>query len=213
MLKTALVGVVAAASLMHMERPVFRPADDGRQRPVTLADLTVPVDQLPDGCALKVIQPSRQEVIATTPGGGRRMRVFVATPSLQPPGITANPWSGTDGRPVAWLRQSVDGYATRLPDGPPLTDRQANAMFLRFADGVESAYSATYTYTTASVYPESRDLAVYAVQFAPGVQSSRRFSYTSDALVIERGQIRAIFTGDRSPCARAIERHLTSLPQ
>ena len=199
MLKTPLLGVVGVSILLQT------PA-------VTLADLTVPADKLPAGCALKVIQPSRQEAISTTPGGGRLMRIIVATPSLQPPGITANPWSGTDGKPVAWLRQSVDGYSARLPDGPPLTERQANAMFLRFAEGVESAYSATYTYTTASVYPESRDLAVHAVQFAPGVQSSRRFSYTSDALVIERGRIRAIFKGDRGPCATAIEKHLTSLP-
>jgi hypothetical protein len=180
------------------------------QRPVTLADLTVPADRLPAGCALKVIQPGRSEIISTTASGVRHVRFFAGTSSLQPPGITTNPWNGKDEGAVAWLRQSVDGYNVRLPDGPPVAGRQAAAMFLRLADGVESAYSATYTATYA--YEPPHDFAVHAVQFAPGVESPRRFSYTSDATIIERGRIRVLFNGDRSPCSNAIATHLKSLP-
>ena len=200
-MKIALAAVVAAGLLQAT----------ATERAFTLADLTVPADRLPEGCGLKVIEPSRSEAVGLTRSGGRTMRFFAATPSLQPPAITANPWIGTEPQSVGWVRRSVDGYSVRLPDGPPLTKQQESALIFKLADGVELAYSATYTAT--STYEPSRDLAVYAVQFAPGVTSARRFSYTSDALVVERGRIRAVFSRDRSPCARAIETYLSSLPK
>src|SRR5689334_2041469 len=150
-MRNLALGLAAAAALLVGPRLVA-----GGQQPtpaVTLADLTVPADRLPTGCALK-----------------------------------AAPWIGTNTRTMGAIRQFVDGYNVRMPDGPPFTLDQASAtqssMQLRFAEGVESAYAATYTATSA--YEPSRDFAVRAVQFKPGVKSERRFSATSDALVIER---------------------------
>ena len=64
--------------------------------------------------------------------------------SVEPFSITANPWMGTDRHILATLRQHLDGYGmVRLPDGPPLTNREASAMLQKFADGVEEGYVAT----------------------------------------------------------------------
>ncbi len=177
--------------------------------PVTLQDLTVPKDRLPEGCALKLIEPAHQEVIATTDTGRRTVRVTGATPSLQPAGVTANPWTGADRRVLAGLRQRVDGYGTpRLPDAPPLTSGEEAAMFLQFANGVEEGYAATYAQSGG------RDLGVQAVRFTVATERHLDVSRTArveNTRTIDIGLIRASVYGDGGPCASAIEGYVRSL--
>ena len=127
-------------------------------RSVTMQDLTVPKDRLPDGCSLKVIEPPHQ-VVATSATGVRTIRSAGSTSSMQPGGmsrVTLNPWTGTERRILAELRQRVDGYgAVRMPDAPPLTSKEMSAILLRFADGVAEGYAATYVQSEAR---ESRGL-------------------------------------------------------
>ena len=177
-------------------------AQDIPQKSVTMQDLTVPNDRLPSGCGLKVIAPPSHEVIAAPPGG--TIRVTKPTPSMHPGGlnaVTANPWTGTDRRILAELRQRVDGYGqVRLPDGPPLTGREQSAMLLKFADGVEEGYAATYTQSGG------RDLGGWAVRFA--APSDDRSDLPNRYNI---GSIRAALFGDGGVCSTAIERHLNSL--
>ena len=177
-------------------------------RAVTMRDLTVPADRLPNGCSLKVIEPARQETIPA-PATRQAVRFIPSGPSLQPLGITLNPWTGTDRRILAALRQRVDGYwRVRLPDAPPLTSSEVSAMLLQFAQGVEEGYAATYTL-------EGRDLGVWAVRFA--MPQDRPLDFHEDGgrgqnvRVIDIGAIRAVLFGDGVGCATAVETHLKSL--
>jgi hypothetical protein len=174
-------------------------------KPIATQDLTVPKDRLPNGCILKTIQPPG--LIPTSESGRQTIHVTGPTPSLQPPGVTTNPWIGTDRRTLAWLRQRVDGYGSlRLPDGPPLSASEAAAMSARFADGVDQGYAATYVQSTP------RDLAVHAVRFAAAPEKpldlSRDRTYT---LILDIGLIRVGLLGDNGPCSTAIETYLRSL--
>src|SRR4029453_11743185 len=84
-------------------------------KPIATQDLTVPKDRLPDGCSLKTIEAGRQEN-CTSAQGRPIIPPLAPTPPLPPPGVTTNPWIGTDRRTLAWLRQRVDGYSPlRLP--------------------------------------------------------------------------------------------------
>jgi hypothetical protein len=172
---------------------------------VSLQALTVPQEQLPSNCALKVIEPQRQAVEVTSVAGRRTIRITPATPSLQPAGVTANPWAGTDRAILAWLRQRVDGYEVRLPDAPPMTRREQSEMLLRSADGVEEGYAATYASSGA-------DIGVHAVRFAvPTAEPFTPATNSQKAVRINIGLIRVALSGNDGACSRAIETYLTSL--
>jgi hypothetical protein len=117
-------------------------AQDVPPKAVTMQDLTVPQDRLPNGCTLKAGAPDRQRLMG------------------QPQGITVNPWIGTDRKVLGWLRRNIDGYPSRpLPDAL-ITEKEESAFRSRVADGVEEGYAATYEQRWAP------DLRVQAVRFA-----------------------------------------------
>ena len=84
-------------------------------RPVTLSDLTVPRERLPQGCALS------------------------EAPVL---GIPTNPWNVADPPALASLRRSM-GEVPAVTDAP-LTRRDASSYQLQLAEGVEEGYAAVY---------------------------------------------------------------------
>src|SRR5690242_15981545 len=86
-------------------------AQGAPRRPVTLSDLTVPHERLPQGCGL-----SQAPVL----------------------GIPINPWTVADPAAIASLRRSM-GEIPAVPDAP-LTRRDASAYQLLLAEGVEEAY-------------------------------------------------------------------------
>ena len=179
-------------------------------RAVTIQELTVPTDRLPDGCTLKFIEPARQEVIAKA-GARETFRMIPATPSLQPSSAVSNPWTGTDRRILADLRQRIDGHgAIRFPDAPPLSRTETSAIHLKFADGVEEGYAATYEQANRG------DLGVWAVRFTSVTEQNRQplsaWRNGPNALVLDIGLIRvAQFGPSGGGCALAIQAHLKAL--
>jgi len=115
----------------------------------TLAVVTVPDDRLPPGCRLKptepkpLVDPQRDVVVIAGDSG-----LSAAT----------NPWSGSDRRLAAAIRQRVDGTPPQ-PDGPPLNGRASAAFALKWADNVVEAYRDTYRSANESL------IEVFAVRF------------------------------------------------
>jgi hypothetical protein len=163
-------------------------------RPVTMQDLTVPKERLPAGCGLAPA-PSG-------PLGGNRVQFGLRG------GLPANPWTGTDRRIIASIRQVIDPPPP-LPDAP-LTTREAARFFLEMADGVEEGYGAFYTQS------EPQEIVVYALRFGgtempfhpPG---DTRTSNGRTSARVEIGTVVAIVSGDGGECFQAIEAHLRSL--
>ncbi len=199
----ALAAVATGALSLPAKAQDIRP-------PLSLAALTVPAERLPDGCGLKVIEPGRSEVIASPERGRQAVRFSGPTPSMQPPGVTANPWIGADRHVLAWLRQRTDGpRKMSVPDGGPLTAHEQAAFTLQYADGVEEGYAATYAQSQAP------DIAVQAVRFAvpPGrpLDLGMADHPNQRTARFEIGTIRVVLTSDGGPCANAIEAYLKSL--
>jgi hypothetical protein len=173
-------------------------------KPIATQDLTVPRDRLPNDCSLKTIEPPG--LIPTSESGRQTFHPIGPTPSLQPPGVTTNPWIGTDRRTLAWLRQRVDGYGPlQLPDAPPLSPSEASAMMQQFANGIAEGYAATY------VQSARRDLGVQAVRFSAATEKRFDFPRARGNVLIEIGLIRVAVFGDGGPCSSAIESYLRSL--
>jgi hypothetical protein len=173
------------------------------KRPVTLDQLTVPKDRLPDGCSLK----------ANPPHG---IFIFLSMSDT----LTTNPWMGTDHRILALLRRGIDAggqsyvgsYVGRpLPDAV-LTPREESLALLKFAEGVEEGYAAVYSQAGSpeSSFSGAKELTVRAVRFAG---RSEMRGDTETRLGIEIGLIRAVLSGGGGVCATAIENHLKSLAQ
>jgi hypothetical protein len=162
---------------------------------VTMQDLTVPQDRLPNGCSLKTAAPDRQRSL------GHSERITVNQ------GITVNPWIGTDRKVLGWLRGHIDGYPSRpLPDAL-ITEKEESALRSRLAEDVEEGYAATYEQRWAP------DLRVQAVRFA--VRPNPRFDSsgmeTKGAIRVEIGSTWIRLDGDGGACSTAIEVHLKSL--
>jgi hypothetical protein len=180
-------------------------------RSVTMQDLTIPTDRLPDGCHLKVIEPGRQAGSVSPAQSSQGFHAIdPITPWMQPQGVTVNPWTGTNRRILTELRRSIDGY-DELPvlDAPPLTPSEASSMFAQSANGVEEGYAVTYAQTGG------RDLGVWAVKFVQAPEMHLDFPgdthNTKNSVVVTIGSIRARLFVDGGACSIAIETYLKSL--
>jgi hypothetical protein len=182
-------------------------APGAAQGKVAMQDLTMAQDRLPGGCSLKTIEPAHQEVVATPEPGRQKISFIGPTPSMQPPGIAANPWMGTDRKILAWLRGGIDGPRLGPPDAWWFSESPAVA--LQRANGVEEGYAATYAQSG------SRDLGVWAVRFALAPETHLDFPQnthsTRPATVITMGLIRVALFGDGGACSTAVETYLRSL--
>ena len=166
-----------------------------------LPTLTVPDDRLPPGCTLKPAEP--EPLVA--PQGGVRV---ISRESASAP---TNPWSGSDRRLAAAIRQRVDGTPLQ-PDGPPLDRRAAEAYALKSADNVVEAYRATYRSADESL------IDVFAVRFddqslaastpPPGARNLPR-SVTSRVVI--GPTVVLISSAANSSCFQAITDYVRSL--
>jgi hypothetical protein len=165
--------------------------------PVMMQDLTVPHERLPAGCALSPVE--------SMPLDGHRFRggLWAGLP------IPTNPWTGTDRRIVASIRERM-AAPILAPDGPPLTARELSSYRLRLADGVEEAYAAIY------LQSEPELIVVYASRFAGPERpddrpSDTRASRNPRVIRMTIGPIVAVVQGDGGQCFQAVEAYLKTL--
>ena len=152
-----------------------------------LADLTIPADRLPSGCALS---PSPTIRI----GNQTRTGLWTGLP------ISSNPWTGTDRAiVVAILERVID--PPPLPDGPPLTRKELAQFRSRLADDVEEAYAAIYADGDSSL------VTVHAVRYSdaslvPTRRSSDRARPVGLRLTVDRTVL--AISGNNGACSQAI---------
>jgi hypothetical protein len=164
-------------------------------RPPTLRDLTVAPDQLPSGCALSPAPSVRLD------GNTVRSGLWA--------GLPANPWIGTDPVRIASIHEVL--APLMMPEGPPLTPREATRVRLHLADGIVEAYEAVYLPAETS----GALIRVFALQFPSDDQAaafwtrSRRSNRPATALVI--GPIVTWVSDGNGACFRAIAAHLQAL--
>jgi hypothetical protein len=210
--RTTLFGALDAGLIVFLLglASVSGMAQSAPPRSVTLQDLTVPKDRLPDGCGLKVVEPGWQSVSVTPAQNSQGVHAIgPITPWMQPQGVTVNPWTGTNRPILVELRRSIDGpHEFPVLDAPPLTPGEASSMWAQFANGVQEGYAATYAQTGG------RDLGVWAVKFAQTPERHLDFpgdKHSSPATtVLTMGLIRAALFGDGGACSLAIETYLKS---
>jgi hypothetical protein len=182
MVKTALAVVALGVCANLGQTP---------KQPVALATLTVPEDRLPSGCRLETRNPSTSRQYG--------IRYGALTP-------TRNPWIGSDQLTLATIVERING-APAVPDGPPLSPKDANRYLLKLADGVEEGYAAVYTVKDSDV------VIVFALRFdvPPPLASRTRAARAGTIVRIEQEGLVVTADGPPGACASAIEQHLRSV--
>jgi hypothetical protein len=160
------------------------------QQPDPIEMLTVPPDRLPLGCALS---PSATANVGNQIVGG----LWASLP------ITSNPWTGTDRRIIATIRERIEGPQP----GPsaPLSRSEAARFRLALADGVEEAYAAVYMF-------QSQVIALYGVRYAATAKGAG-FPTKPRLTGVKIGSVVAYIDGNANACSKAIEAHLAVLAQ
>jgi hypothetical protein len=162
-------------------------------REIGLADLTVPNDRLPAGCALVAAPSERLE------GNQVRTGLWAGL------NIGTNPWIGTEAPILATIRERL--APTEVPDGPPLTQAQARRYFLQLADGIDQAYVAIYR-----EHDVSAPTTVYGLQF-PTTEDALAFARNARAAskAVVNGRIAAFAAGRAGDCFQAIRDYVSGL--
>ena len=93
---------------------VVAPVVHARSQPVSLQELTVPADRLPNGCSLAAHGP-----------------------------YGPSPWFGSD-EPILGKIRELFATRVPAPDGPPPSRGEVARYYVRLADGIEEGYSAFY---------------------------------------------------------------------
>jgi hypothetical protein len=157
------------------------------QEVIALASLTVPSNQLPQGCSL----PPSDKVPSAD--NGFRLGLWAGLP------ITSNPWRGDKPSVVAAIREHV-ADSPPLPDGPPLTRAELSRFRQQLADDVAEAYAAIYR------GDEPGSTIVYAVRFKSGPVPAPP-SGSRNSLRIVRGDTVVVVSGT-GPCFEAVAIHV-----
>lgn len=183
--------------------PVLATTQPAKARDVMLQTLTVPPERLPSGCRLSADDGFDDRGVP--PHGGSRIFVRNSLPAVLF-GVTMNPWIGTDRPIVARIRERMESPPD-VPDAAPLSPGSAARYLLRWAEGVEEGYAASY------VHPEAKDTLVLALRFAATERQRPHPNPAHDERIshIVIGRTVAFVYGDGSPCFRTVEAHLKSL--
>jgi hypothetical protein len=165
-------------------------------RPISLTDLTVPADRLPNGCALSAAPSERISGNTFASGLWAGLR------------IPANPWAGNDRPLIAEIRERID-EPTKLPDGPPLSEGELVRFRVRLADGIDEGYAAIYREGTPAHL-----VIVYALRVANNGRvdavGTRRTSPDVKSVRVLVGQIVAVVSGNAA-CFDAVVNYVRSL--
>jgi hypothetical protein len=161
---------------------------------LALADLTVPPDRLPSGCALSTAPTVRI-------GNQVRSGLWAGLP------ISTNPWIGADRATVAAIVERVIDPPP-VPDGPPLTKGELARFRSRLADDVEAAYAAIYADGDSTL------VTVHAVRYTDAsLVPSRRSSYRARPgglrLTVDRTVLAV--SGTNGACSQAVITHVREL--
>lgn len=183
---TALLGILSVALLRGAA-------------PITLNDLTVPAERLPDGCALSATPSERIS------GNGIRGGLWAGLR------IPTNPWAGKDRSLIADIRERMDEPSLPLTDAPLFSPRELARYHLILADGIDEGYAAIYREGTSS-----EPVTVYGVRVAaserPDAVGNRRPPPDGKSTRVVIGQIVAVVSG-RGMCFQAIADYVKSLTQ
>ena len=171
-------------------------ATQGFLRPVTLDQLTVPIERLPAGCALSPAASERA-------GDQVRAGLWAGLP------ISTNPWVGTDTRLIALISERI--APSRMPDGPPLTMRESTRVRANLANGVEEAYAAIYVESSLTPLVVVHGLGFASTDDAGDFLRNARASNRSTRVAVATGRIVATVSGDGGQCFQAVEAHLESI--
>ena len=173
---------------------VLLPAAVFAQEAARLSDLTVSSQRLPEGCLLSPTPSEKLE--------GNRVRSGLWA------GLPSDPWIGTDAVQVASIA-SVFAPPARMPDGPPLNNREAALFRLRLAEGIEEGYEAVY-----SLGDNGNLLIVYGLRF-PTVAAAQSFlrqsRFAQNPNAIQAGSIVALASSPPGDCLDAVLSHLRTL--
>jgi hypothetical protein len=177
-----------AAAVMAGQRAV---------RPIQLSDLTVPTDPVDSRCALPAAPTVR--VDAHQMRGG----LWASLP------IPTNPWVGTDPFVIASIRERVN--APVVPDGPPMTSRQAARFRLLLAEGIEEAYAAVYVQSELDPL-----VVVYGLRFAQEQEATNFWRATRPTIDprfvgIAKDQLVILVTGDGGYCFQKVAAHVRTI--
>ena len=171
----------------------------------TLSALTVPESNLPADCRLRPYVPPT----TTTVRDGRT--VLTSNGGSAHP-FPDNPWTGSERRLLIHIRQMMDGSMMRLPDAPPLSDREMAEMHSHLIAGVLEGYRATY------VSGDDVLVHVTAIRFndpkmATGSTyrdylGARRDGYDR---IVNGPMVIAVVGNSQTDCFRAVAAHIRSL--
>lgn len=94
-----------------------------------------------------------------------------------------------------------------MPDGPPLSGREASRYLAKLADGVEEGYAAFYS------QPGPNLIAVFALRFARAASTADRPARSRVPATnrVEIGPLVVIFSGDDGACYEAVEAYLRAV--
>ena len=115
---------------------VLAGASTSAQSDVPLASLTVPESRLPTGCRLRPPHPSPTSELPDGTVIVRSTAGFIISP------FPSNPWSGSDPALLVHARRRIDSL--QLPDAPPLSLAETEALERQWVRDVVEGYAAVY---------------------------------------------------------------------
>jgi len=184
MFKTLLLVVLGAAIVVRHE-----------PQATMMPDLAVPAEHLRDGCALAAANSVRLDGTRVAAG------LWLSLP------IDTNPWTGTDRRVIATIRERIGGPVL-TPDGPPLSRREVARYRLQLADGIEEGYAAIYHRPGADGLT-----ALYALRFSSeekAIEASAPRKSRPGLDPVRVGSVMIVVTG-AGPCFDGVSRHVRSV--
>jgi hypothetical protein len=168
------------------------PQSGARNAVVDIRQLTVPPVQLPAGCTLAPAPSERLDE--------GRVRIGLWA------GFPANPWSGSDRRVIASMRQAVTGGSLPgEPDGPPMNDAERARYANRAADGVDEGYGAVYQQQDGAL------IVVRALRYEPASVPIVETPAGPGQRRVVIGAVLAVASGPSGPCFDAVQQHLGAL--
>jgi hypothetical protein len=167
--------------------------------------LTVPGASLPDGCRLTPPLPEPTTIPAPAP-----------IVPFGPVRFPSNPWFGTDYKLIVQIRGAFESAPLfRLPDGPPLDERDLRRLEARSRGNIEKTYHASYeTPLNGSIHVQAVRYtdAKWAMSDPPMRKLSVARRDSVESVRIVRGSAVILVTGNPlGECFKIVRNYIQSL--